>query len=237
MELLQVKGLKVGYGRIEILKGISLSVVQEGMVTLIGANGAGKSTTLRTITGLLKPFAGVVIFQGTRIDPLSPHQIVSLGISMVPENRRIFSGLTVLDNLKTGAIPSWDKRKMEKDIESVFKLFPILRDRRWQMGKTLSGGEQQMLAIGRALMSKPKLLLLDEPSMGLAPVLVKFVFEIIAGIIQEGTSILLIEQNAKMALSVSDFGYVLETGRIILSGRSGDLLQNDTIRKAYLGEE
>jgi len=207
------------------------------LVTMIGANGAGKTTTLRAITGLLRPFTGTITFQGDRIDHLTPPQIVSAGISMVPENRRIFSNLTVLDNLRSGAITCWDLKRMERDTENIFQLFPVLRDRKSQMGETLSGGEQQMLAIGRSLMAKPKLLLLDEPSMGLAPLLVRFVFEIITEIARKGTSMLLIEQNAKVALRVSEMSYVLETGRIILSGNSKDLLLDDTVRKAYLGGE
>lgn len=231
--MFEIKGLSVNYGGIEAVRDISLSVPKSSIVTLIGANGAGKSTTLRTIAGLVKPRAGRIEFEGEDITGKDPAYIVGKGITLVPEGRRIFPDLTVLENLKIGAYLRSDA--IEEDLERVFKLFPRLRERSWQYGGTLSGGEQQMLAVGRALMSKPKLMMMDEPSLGLAPLVVKDIFSIIEKVNDEGVTILLIEQNANMALKIADIGYVMETGQITLSGKGSDLITDEGVRKAYLG--
>lgn len=234
--LLKVDELHVSYGAIRALQGISFSIEQGEIVTLIGANGAGKSTTLRTISGLLRPIHGNILFKGTSITRVPAERIVRLGISQVPEGRQIFSRLTVRENLEMGAFTRRDKGEIADSMERVFTSFPRLKERLKQHGGTLSGGEQQMLAMGRGLMSRPELLLLDEPSMGLAPILVEEIFAIISRINAEGTSILLVEQNAAMALSVAARGYVLETGHVALSGTSAELLANPQVQAAYLGE-
>lgn len=234
--MLEIKNLEVCYGTINALHGVSLSVPAGSIVTLIGANGAGKSTTLGAISGLLKPRAGEVIYEGRSIVGLPPHQIVARGLSHVPEGRMIFANLSVLENLQMGAYLVRDKKVVRRELEFVFATFPRLKEREAQIAGTLSGGEQQMLAIGRALMSQPKFLMLDEPSLGLAPLLVKTIFEKIVEINRErGLTILLVEQNANRALEVSRFGYVLETGKIILSGDSAALRQNPEVKSAYLG--
>lgn len=233
--MLEVKNIQVGYGAIRALKGISFTVDEGEIVTLIGANGAGKSTTLKTISGLLHPQEGSIIFEGKDISNLQSYEIVSLGISQVPEGRRIFPQQSVLENLELGAYQRKDKKQIKEDIEKVFSYFKRLEERKNQTAGTLSGGEQQMLAIGRGLMSRPKLLLLDEPSMGLAPLLVKEIFSIIKEINESGTTILLVEQNANMALSIAQKAYVLETGKIVLSGPADELSENEQVRKAYLG--
>ncbi|MBN1400592.1 MAG: ABC transporter ATP-binding protein [Anaerolineae bacterium] len=234
--LLEVDDLHVAYGAIRALQGISFSIDEGEIVTLIGANGAGKSTALRTISGLLRPQQGDIRFRGESLTRTPAERIVSLGICQVPEGRRIFSTLTVRENLEMGAYTRKDKRAIEESMERVFASFPRLKERLNQIGSTLSGGEQQMLAMGRGMMSEPKLLLLDEPSMGLAPLLVEEIFDIIQRINAQGTSILLVEQNAAMAFSVAHRGYVLETGRIVLKGSSQDLLSNRQVQAAYLGE-
>lgn len=234
--MLKVENLQVYYGGIHALKGISLEVNQGEIVTLIGANGAGKSTTLRTISGLLHAKEGKVVFKGEEINNIPAHHIVARGLCHVPEGRKIFSELSVRDNLEMGAYLRKDKDGIKEDMERVFNLFPRLHERQKQMGGTLSGGEQQMLAIGRAILSKPELLLMDEPSMGLAPLLVQEIFEIIKRINKAGTTILLIEQNANMALSIADRAYVMETGNIVLQGSAKDISNNEAVRKAYLGE-
>jgi branched-chain amino acid transport system ATP-binding protein len=234
--VLTVKNLTVNYGAITALRGISLEVKQGDIVTLIGANGAGKSTTLRTISGLLKAQSGEIIYEGRNIANLRPHEIVKLGISHVPEGRMVFADLTVLENLMMGAYLQRDKQVIQKELEYVCGIFPRLQERRTQVAGTLSGGEQQMLAIGRALMSKPKFLMLDEPSIGIAPLLVKTIFEKIVEINQQqGISILLVEQNANLALEISRYGYVLETGQIILQDQSAKLRQSPQVKSAYLG--
>lgn len=233
--MLRIADLNVYYGAIHALKGISLEVHQGEIVTLIGANGAGKSTTLRTISGLIAPKSGAVDFDGQGIAGLGAHDIVRRGISQVPEGRRIFADMTVLENLELGAFIRNDKDGIASDMEMVFTRFPRLKERISQQAGTLSGGEQQMLAMGRALMSRPRLLLLDEPSMGLAPLLIKEIFSIIVDINKAGTTILLVEQNANMALSIANRAYVLETGRITLSGDAKDLAASEEVRKAYLG--
>ena len=234
--MLEIKNLTVGYGAIPALHGISLSVKAGSIVTLIGANGAGKTTTLKATSGLLKVQAGEILYEGRNIANLPPHQIVKLGLSHVPEGRMIFTNLTVLENLQLGAYLQKDRQIIRRELEHVFALFPRLQEREQQIAGTLSGGEQQMLAIGRALMSKPKLLLLDEPSLGLAPLLVKTIFEKIVEINrQQGLTILLVEQNANLALEISHFGYVLETGKVALSGDSTALRQNPQVKRAYLG--
>ncbi len=235
MPLLQVEDLHVAYGAIRAIQGISFHIEAGEIVTLIGANGAGKSTTLRTVSGLLRPMQGDVLYQGRSITRTSPERIVKMGISQVPEGRLIFSSLTVLENLEMGAYTRKDKNEIRDTMKQVFTSFPRLEERRTQLGGTLSGGEQQMLAMGRGLMSRPRLLLLDEPSMGLAPILVDEIFEIIKTINAQGTSILLVEQNAAMALSVADRAYVLETGRTVLEGDAKELLHNPEVREAYLG--
>jgi branched-chain amino acid transport system ATP-binding protein len=234
--MLEIKNLVVGYGAISALHGISLSVKPGSIVTLIGANGAGKTTTLKAVSGLLKTRSGEILYGGKNIAGLLPHQIVKLGLSHVPEGRMIFANLTVLENLQLGAYLQKDKKVVRRELEHVYSLFPRLLERGKQIAGTLSGGEQQMLAIGRALMSKPKLLLLDEPSLGLAPLLVKTIFEKIVEINrQQGLTILLVEQNANLALEISSFGYVLETGKITLQGTSPSLRQNPQVKSAYLG--
>ncbi len=231
--LLQIKELKVKYGGIEAVRGIDLDVHAGEIVTLIGANGAGKSSTLRTISGLVKPAEGNIIFDGEDITGKDPTQIVSKGLMMVPEGRRIFPNLTVIENLKIGAYLRKDD--LEKDIEMVYGYFPRLKERSWQEGGTLSGGEQQMLAVGRALMGRPKLLMMDEPSLGLAPIVVQEIFKIIRRINEAGTTVLLIEQNANMALHVADRAYVLENGKIRMEGTGKELLEDEKVRAAYLG--
>ena len=233
--MLNLDKINVYYGAIHAIKDISIEVNEGEIVTLIGANGAGKSTTLRTISGLLKPKTGTVKFEGQDIAGLPAQGIVSLGISQVPEGRRVFANMTVMENLELGAYLRSDKKEIKEDLKSVFERFPRLAERRGQLSGTLSGGEQQMLAMGRALMSRPRLLLLDEPSMGLAPLLVKEIFSIIKEINASGTSVLLLEQNANMALSIAHKAYVLETGRIILSGDAKELAASEEVRKAYLG--
>ena len=231
--ILEIRDLQVHYGGIEAVKGISLDVPEGEIVTLIGANGAGKSSTLRAIAGLVKPSAGSISFQGEDITGKDSNIIVSRGITLVPEGRRIFPDMTVLENLKIGAYLRKDD--LTQDLNWVFDLFPRLKERSWQAGGTLSGGEQQMLATGRALMTDPKIVLMDEPSMGLSPLLVKEIFAIIQELHKSGITILLVEQNAKMALAVSDRAYVLETGTIAMSGKAADLAEDDRVRKAYLG--
>ena len=232
-EILSIHDLSVNYGGIEAVKGISFDVHEGEIVTLIGANGAGKSSTLRTIAGLVKPSGGTINFRGDNITGRDATTIVKKGISLVPEGRHIFPDLTVLENLKVGAYLRSDD--ISGDIQWVYDLFPRLRERSWQAGGTLSGGEQQMLAVGRALMARPKLIMMDEPSLGLAPLVVRDIFEIIRQINRQGVSILLIEQNANMALKVADSAYVMETGCITLSGAGKDLLNNEAVKKAYLG--
>jgi|SRR5690554_1862763 len=233
--MLEVNDIHVAYGTIRALQGISFSVQEGEIVTLIGANGAGKSTTLNTISGLLHPLRGSITFEGKDISHLPSYEIVSLGISQVPEGRRIFPQLSVLENLELGAYQRKDSKQIKADIKKVFTYFPRLAERRSQTAGTLSGGEQQMLAIGRGLMSRPKLMLLDEPSMGLAPLLVQEIFAIVKEINANGTTLLLVEQNANMALSIAQKAYVLETGEIVLSGATQELAQNEQVRKAYLG--
>jgi len=231
--MLKIEDLRVNYGGIEAVKGISLEVPDKEIVTLIGANGAGKSTTLRTIAGLVKPASGRIFFQDKEITALTSDRIVSLGITLVPEGRRVFPDLTVLENLKIGAYLRKDN--LDKDISWVYELFPRLKERSWQAAGTLSGGEQQMLAVGRALMSRPRLMMMDEPSLGLAPLVVKGIFEIIKEINNQGVTILLVEQNANMALHTADTAYVLETGRLTMKGSGRELLNNEAVKKAYLG--
>lgn len=233
--MLEIKEMHVAYGAIKALKGISFSVNAGEIVTLIGANGAGKSTTLKTISGLLHPQSGSITFEGKEISTAPSYEIVTLGISQVPEGRRIFPRQSVLENLELGAYQRKDYRKIKEDMRQVFSYFPRLAERQNQLAGTLSGGEQQMLAIGRGLMSRPKLMLLDEPSMGLAPLLVQDIFGIIKEINANGTTILLVEQNANMALSIAKKAYVLENGKIVLSGTAEELSRNEQVRKAYLG--
>jgi branched-chain amino acid transport system ATP-binding protein len=237
MPMLEVENIHSYYGNIHALKGVSLTVEKGEIVTLIGANGAGKSTTLRTITGTLKPRVGYVHLEGEDLAPFRPHEIVYKGVSMVPEGRRIFSRLTVTENLDMGAYTRKEKTAIQDDLERVFNLFPRLKERGSQVAGTLSGGEQQMLATARALMAHPRLLLMDEPSMGLAPVLVELIFETLQQINKEGVTILLVEQNALMALAIADRGYVLQTGEIVISDTAANLKQNPTVQKAYLGME
>lgn len=233
--MLQVKDIEVFYGAIHALKKLSLEVEQGSIVTLIGANGAGKTTTLKTISGILRPRSGSVFFKDIDISKVAPEKIVGMGISQVPEGRRVFASMSVLENLEMGAYLRKDKKEIADDMDNVFVRFPRLKERRKQMAGTLSGGEQQMLAIGRALMARPQLLLMDEPSMGLAPLLVKEIFSIIKDINDRGTTILLVEQNAHMALSIADKAYVIETGEIVLQGSAEQLLTSDDVKKAYLG--
>ena len=235
--MLKVENLVVSYGGIEALKGISLNVPEGKIITLIGANGAGKSTLLRTIIGLVKPKSGKISYNEKEITSLNSQKIVTTGITLVPEGRRVFSNLTVLENLKIGAYMRNDKAEIEKDIEWIYGMFPRLQERNWQLAGTLSGGEQQMLAVGRALMCRPKLIMMDEPSLGLAPLVIKDIFRIIQEINAKGMTILLIEQNANMALKIADWAYVLETGRITMEGTGKELLENPQIREAYLGKK
>lgn len=233
--MLEVENLNVHYGAIHALKGISFHLKEGEIVALIGANGAGKSTTLNTISRLNKPTAGDIRYRGVSIVETPPQDIVPKGIVQVPEGRKIFPKMSVVENLEMGAYIFSDRQRIDADIEMVFTKFPRLRERRKQLGGTLSGGEQQMLAIGRGLMARPQLMLLDEPSMGLAPIIVEQIFDIIQEINQQGTSILLVEQNAQMALSIADRGYVFETGKIVLEGAADDLLENPMVKEAYLG--
>lgn len=233
--MLQVKNLTVHYGVIEAIKEVSFEVNEGEIVTLIGANGAGKTTILKTISGLVRPTTGEIVYQEDIIQKATPRAIVQKGLSHVPEGRHVFSGMSVMENLEMGAFLRRDKKAIRQDIKKVFDLFPILEERKDQDSATLSGGEQQMLAMGRALVSKPKLLLLDEPSMGLAPLFIEQIFRIIKKINEEGTTILLIEQNAAVALEIATKGYVLETGRIVESGAGKDLLQSEAVQRAYLG--
>ena len=234
--MLKIENLHVNYGGIQALRGISLEVPDGKIVTLIGANGAGKSTTLRTITGLVKAASGSIQWNGEELLGKSIDKIVTSGIAMSPEGRRVFPDMTVLENLKIGAYLRKDKEEIEKDIQWIYSLFPRLEERSWQLAGTLSGGEQQMLAVGRALMSRPKLLLLDEPSLGLAPLVVQDIFKIIQEINRQGVTVLLIEQNANMALKIADIAYVLETGNITMSGTGAELLADERVKEAYLGK-
>ena len=233
--MLRVENLAVNYGMINAVRGVNFEVNQGEIVSLIGANGAGKSTILRTISGLIKPASGTLTYEGQNITKTNAQKIVQLGISHVPEGRHVFKGLSVRENLEMGAFLREDRSNIEADTQAVYDRFPVLGERQKQDASTLSGGEQQMLAMGRALMSKPKLLLLDEPSMGLAPIFIQEIFNIIQQIQAQGTTVLLIEQNAKMALSIASRGYVLETGKIVLSGTGQELLESDAVQKAYLG--
>jgi branched-chain amino acid transport system ATP-binding protein len=235
--MLEVKDLEVSYGKIVAVKGISFSVEQGQVVSLIGTNGAGKTTTLRTISGLLRPSGGEITFMGQRIDKVPAHDIVTMGLAHSPEGRRIFPRLSVEENLLLGAFARSDHSAIRKDLDAAYELFPILGERRKQPAGTFSGGEQQMLAMGRAMMSKPKLLMLDEPSMGLSPIMMKRIMSTVTELQKQGTTILLVEQNAQAALKRADFGYVLEVGQIVLSGSGRELLVNDDVRKAYLGED
>ena len=236
MAMLEVRDLQVYYGMIHAIKGISFDVNQGEVIALIGANGAGKTTTLHTITGLLAPKSGSVLFEGKDITKVPAHKIVSMGMAHVPEGRRVFAELSVYENLKMGAYTRKDKKEIEESLANVYKRFPRLEERKNQMAGTLSGGEQQMLAMGRALMSKPKIILMEEPSMGLSPIFVNEIFDIIRAVSESGTTVLLVEQNAKKALSISDRAYVLETGTITMSGKAKDLLEDEAVKKAYLGE-
>jgi branched-chain amino acid transport system ATP-binding protein len=235
--LLDVKDIHVFYGNIEAVKGMSFHVNRGEIVCLIGANGAGKTTTLRTVSGLLKPAEGAIFYDGQRIDLLPAHEIVHLGVAQSPEGRRIFPRMSVRENLDMGAFSRRDAAGQREDLDRIMELFPILKERARQQAGTLSGGEQQMLAMGRALMARPKLLLLDEPSMGLAPIVVQTIFDTIRDINSQGVTILLVEQNAAQALSLAHRGYVIETGKIVLEDEAGALLENEQVRKAYLGEE
>ncbi len=234
--LLELKDVVVRYGGIEAVKGVSMHVAEGELVCLIGGNGAGKSTTLRTISGMKELAEGTIFLQGQRIDGLPAHQLVEMGLSHVPEGRRVFPRMNVRENLAMGAYGRRDGKAIHDDYDRVFELFPVLREREKQAAGTLSGGEQQMLSVGRALMSHPKLLMLDEPSMGLAPRLVETIFELLARIHEQGTTILLVEQNAQLALQLASRGYVIETGQIVLEDDAAKLLKNDEVRKAYLGE-
>ncbi len=236
MALLEVKDLKVNYGVIQAVKGVSFEVNEGEVIALIGANGAGKTTILHTLTGLLKAAEGTIIFEGKDITKIPGHKIVSMGMAHVPEGRRVFAQLSVYENLQMGAFTRSDKKEIENNLKMVYERFPRLEERKNQLAGTLSGGEQQMLAMGRALMSNPKIILMDEPSMGLSPIFVEEIFNIIEKISSAGTTVLLVEQNAKKALGISDRGYVLETGNIVLEGDSSILLDDETIRAAYLGE-
>lgn len=234
--MLKIDNLVVAYGGIEALKGISLEVEEGKIITLIGANGAGKSTTLRSIMGLVKPKHGTITYMGKNLLEMKTQNMVSHGITLVPEGRRIFPNLSVLENLKIGAFARNDEKGIKEDMEMIYDLFPILKKRTWQVAGTLSGGEQQMLAVGRALMSRPKLMMMDEPSLGLAPLIVKEIFNIIKEVNKQGVTILLIEQNANAALHIADTGYVMETGLITMKGTGAELLTNPDVKKAYLGE-
>ena len=235
--MLEVKDLKVAYGKILAVKRISFSVDKGQVVTLIGTNGAGKTTTLRTISGLIRPASGEILFEGKRIDTVPAHEIVRLGLAHSPEGRKIFPQMTVEENLLLGAFTRSDSGGVRTDLDAAYNLFPILGERRTQQAGTFSGGEQQMLAMGRAMMSRPKLLMLDEPSMGLSPLMMKVIMETVRTLQSQGTTILLVEQNAQAALKLADHGYVLEVGKIVLKGTGKDLLVNDDVRKAYLGED
>lgn len=236
MSLLSVKDLEVYYGVIQAIKGISFDVNEGEVIALIGANGAGKTTTLHTITGLVNAKKGSIVYDGKELTKVPAHKIVSMGMAHVPEGRRIFAELTVLENLRMGAYTRTDQKEVEETLKMVYKRFPRLEERKNQTGGTLSGGEQQMLAIGRALMSKPKIILMDEPSMGLSPLFVSEIFDIIKEISASGTTVLLVEQNAKKALEIADRAYVLETGKIVLSGDAKEMMNNASVKKAYLGE-
>ena len=236
MALLEVKDLEVRYGMIQAIKGISFEVNEGEVIALIGANGAGKTTTLQTITGMTPANYGKIIYDGVDITKVPGHKIVPMGMAHVPEGRRVFAQLSVLDNLKLGAYTRKDKNEIEETLQKVYQRFPRLEERKNQVAGTLSGGEQQMLAMGRALMSKPRIMLMDEPSMGLSPIFVTEIFDIIKEISAGGTTVLLVEQNAKKALAIADRGYVLETGKIVLSGSAKDLLEDESVKKAYLGE-
>ena len=236
MALLEINNLEVHYGVIHALKGISFEVNEGEIIALIGANGAGKTTTLHTISGILQASSGNIIYDGKDITKVQAHKIVNLGISQVPEGRRVFAQLSVLENLKLGAFIRKDKDGIEEDLRNIYERFPRLEERKNQLAGTLSGGEQQMLAMGRALMSRPRIILMDEPSMGLSPIYVSEIFDIIKSINKDGTTVLLVEQNAKKALSIADRAYVLETGKFALSGDAKNLMNNDTVKKAYLGE-
>lgn len=236
MAMLEIRDLEVYYGMIQAIKGVSFDVNEGEVIALIGANGAGKTTILHTITGLLSPKKGSVVFEGKDITKIPAHKIVSLGMAHVPEGRRVFAEMSVYQNLKLGAYTRSSKEEIEASLENVYKRFPRLEERKNQLAGTLSGGEQQMLAMGRALMSKPKIILMDEPSMGLSPILVNEIFDIIQSVSAMGTTVLLVEQNAKKALSIADRAYVLETGKIVTSGDAKTLMNDDTIKKAYLGE-
>ena len=236
MAMLEIKDIEVYYGVIQAIKGISFEVNEGEVIALIGANGAGKTTTLQTITGLISPKKGQITFEGQDITHMPAHKIVSMGMAHVPEGRRVFAQLSVLDILKLGAFTRKDKEEVEETLIRVYKRFPRLEERKNQIAGTLSGGEQQMLAMGRALMSHPKIILMDEPSMGLSPIFVNEIFDIIQEVSKGGTTVLLVEQNAKKALSIADRGYVLETGRIVLEGNAKELLDNAQVKKAYLGE-
>lgn len=236
MSMLEVKDLEVYYGVIQAIKGISFQVEEGEVIALIGANGAGKTTTLQTITGMLNAKAGSIQFEGTELTKVPGHKIVSMGMAHVPEGRRVFAQLSVLENLKLGAYTRKDKNEIEESLKRVYKSFPRLEERKNQFAGTLSGGEQQMLAMGRALMSKPKMILMDEPSMGLSPIFVEEIFSIIKEISAQGTTVLLVEQNAKKALGIADRAYVLETGKIVLEGDAKVLMNDESIKKAYLGE-
>ncbi|GAB2792594.1 ABC transporter ATP-binding protein [Streptomyces daliensis] len=237
MPLLEVEDLRVAYGKIEAVKGISFNVEAGQVVTLIGTNGAGKTTTLRTLSGLLKPLAGKIVFNGEPLNGVGAHKIVAMGLAHSPEGRRIFPRLTIEENLQLGAFLRKDTPGIQQDINRAYELFPILGERRRQAAGTLSGGEQQMLAMGRALMSRPKLLMLDEPSMGLSPIMMQKIMETITELKSQGTTILLVEQNAQAALSLADHGHVMEIGTIALSGTGQELLHDESVRKAYLGED
>ena len=236
MAMLEVKDLEVYYGVIQAIKGISFHVDEGEVIALIGANGAGKTTTLQTITGMLNAKAGSILFEGEELTKIPGHKIVSMGMAHVPEGRRVFAQLSVLENLKLGAYTRKDKDEIEESLQRVYKSFPRLEERKNQLAGTLSGGEQQMLAIGRALMSKPRIILMDEPSMGLSPIFVEEIFNIIKEVSASGTTVLLVEQNAKKALSIADRAYVLETGKVVLEGKASDLMEDESIKKAYLGE-
>ncbi len=236
MAMLEVKDIEVYYGMIQAIQGVSFHVEEGEVIALIGANGAGKTTILHTVSGLLTPKKGSILFEGKELTKTPGHKIVSMGMAHVPEGRRVFAQLSVLQNLKMGAYTRKDKSEINATLEMVFKHFPRLKERQNQLAGTLSGGEQQMLAMGRALMSHPKIILMDEPSMGLSPIFVNEIFNIIEEVSKMGTTVLLVEQNAKKALSIADRAYVLETGKIVLEGKAADLLNDDSIKKAYLGE-
>lgn len=236
MAMLEIHDIEVFYGMIQAIKGVSFQVNEGEVIALIGANGAGKTTILHSITSLIAPKKGRIVFEGQDITATPAHKIVSMGMAHVPEGRRVFAQLTVLENLKMGAFTRKDKEEVEESLLRVYKRFPRLEERKNQMAGTLSGGEQQMLAMGRALMSRPRIILMDEPSMGLSPIFVNEIFDIIREVSEGGTTVLLVEQNAKKALSIADRAYVLETGRIVLDGKAEDLLNDDSVKKAYLGE-